>query len=338
MSNRFQHIVQRWSLEKDACEWVLATIIETKGSAYRKAGARMMINSFGQSYGLLSGGCLESDLMRQARKCWDTNQNHMVCYDMQDESDIAWQLGIGCGGMVRVLLQPINKANNYLDLLKVNSLLTERKSLHYYQYLCDDQIVNRVLACDEVKEVLANQGKAQVKPSAFINQIKPRPTITIFGGGSDAIPLVNMAKELGWYVTLIDSRTNYARQVYFKNADAIIKQPYDTLTNHQAIQLADIIVIMNHNLELDGKALKLSGQGSCQYIGLLGPSHRTERVLSLVDIEHKQLSERLFNPVGLHLGGELPESIALAILAEAHAYLENGCMLPMKVHVQKMLV
>ena len=334
MSNRFQHIVQRWSLEKDDCEWVLATIIETKGSAYRKAGARMMINSFGQSYGLLSGGCLESDLMRQARKCWDTHQNHIVCYDMQDESDIAWQLGIGCGGMVKVLLQPINKANNYLDLLKVNSLLTERKSLYYYQYFFSDQIVNRVLADDEVKEVLAKQSEEKVEPSAFVNQIKPRPTITIFGGGSDAVPLVNMAKELGWYVTLIDSRTNYARQAYFKNADTIIKQAYDTLTNHQAIELADVIVIMNHNLELDAKALKLSEQGSCQYIGLLGPSHRTERVLSLGDISQKRLAKRLFNPVGLHLGGELPESIALAILAEAHAYVENGSMLPMKEHVK----
>ena len=334
MSNRFQHIVQRWSLEKDHCEWVLATIIETNGSAYRKAGARMMINSFGQSYGLLSGGCLESDLMRQARKCWDTHQNHIVCYDMQDESDIAWQLGIGCGGMVKVLLQPINKANNYLDLLKVNSLLTERKSLYYYQYLFSDQIVNRVLADDEVKEVLAKQSEEKVEPSAFVNQIKARPTITIFGGGSDAVPLVNMAKELGWYVTLIDSRTNYARQAYFKNADTIIKQAYDTLTNHQAIELADVIVIMNHNLELDAKALKLSEQGSCQYIGLLGPSHRTERVLSLGDISQKRLATRLFNPVGLHLGGELPESIALAILAEAHAYVENGSMLPMKEHVK----
>lgn len=334
MSNRFQHIVQHWSFEKDDCEWVLATIIETKGSAYRKAGARMMINSFGQSYGLLSGGCLESDLMRQARKCWDTHQNHIVCYDMQDESDIAWQLGIGCGGMVKVLLQPINKANNYLDLLKVNSLLTERKSLYYYQYLFADQIVNRVLADDEVKEVLAKQSKAQIEPSAFVNQIKPRPTITIFGGGSDAVPLVNMAKELGWYITLIDSRTNYARQTYFKNADTIIKQAYDRLTNLQAIELADVIVIMNHNLELDAKALKLSAQGGCQYIGLLGPSHRTERVLSLGDISPKLLAQRLFNPVGLHLGGELPESIALAILAEAHAYVENGSMLPMKEHVK----
>ncbi len=99
MSNRLQALLTHWLPEKDSCQWVLASIIETQRSSYRKASAMMLINNLGKSYGLLSGGCLEADLMRQAQKCWQTGSNITVCYDMQDDTDIAWQLGIGEPGV-----------------------------------------------------------------------------------------------------------------------------------------------------------------------------------------------------------------------------------------------
>ena len=287
----------------------------------------MMINSFGKIFGLLSGGCLESDLMQQARKCWEHNENHTVCYDMQDESDIAWQLGIGCGGMVRVLLQPITKDNNYLDLVNVFQQLTQGHCVSYYQDTASITPNNRIIIEPEVTQTAGGID------TIFVKQIKSIPTMTIFGGGTDAVPLVTMAKALGWYVTLIDSRTNYARSAYFPAVDEIIKQPYETLTAHDALSSADAIVIMNHNLELDAKALAVSAETPCQYIGLLGPSHRTERVFNLTNLKQDKLTSRLANPIGIHLGGDLPESIALSILAEAHAHIENGSMLPMKHHV-----
>lgn len=329
MSNRFQHILKQWQTQKDDCEWVLATIIETKGSAYRKAGARMMINSFGKGFGLLSGGCLESDLMQQARKCWENDQNHIVTYDMQDESDIAWQLGIGCGGMVRVLLQPINTNNDYLALDEVLEKIECGESVYYSQTIDTLKPDNRICLKTEYE---SNEPK---RHNLFINIIKPIPKLTIFGGGTDAVPLVNMAKELGWQVTLIDSRTNYARPAYFPLANEIIKQPYELLKDNNVINASDAIVIMNHNLALDAKALSVSANTPCQYIGLLGPSHRTERVFKLTDLQLEDVSERLSNPIGLHLGGELPESIALSMLAEIHAILESGSMLRMKNQVKR---
>ncbi|MGJ8694518.1 MAG: XdhC family protein [Thalassotalea sp.] len=324
MSNRFQDILQQWFPQKDACQWVLATIIETKGSAYRKAGAKMMINSFGKSFGLLSGGCLEADLMRQAQKCWLTGNNHFVCYDMQDESDIAWQLGIGCGGMVRVLLQPIDEENNYLQLIDVYQRLEQNQTSYYSQTLLSDTPINQLAGDLTLADELYRTKNACANTQAFVSVIKPRPKLVIFGGGSDALPLVNMAKELGWYTTLIDSRTNYARPAYFKNADVIIKQPYEQLLDNGFIHQADSIIVMNHNLTLDAQALTASAASQCQFIGLLGPNHRTERVFELTTLEDRSLAGRLLNPVGLDLGGELPESIALAILAQAHAFIEKG--------------
>jgi len=318
MSNRLSALLAHWQPNKDSCQWVLATIIETQRSAYRKTGAMMLINSLGKSYGLLSGGCLEADLMRQAQKCWHTNTCITVCYDMQDDSDIAWQLGIGCGGLVKVLLQPVNSKNNYLDLLTLKSHLDNRNPCFYHIDTFNTQTGNQVLS------------KAVESLNPLIT-IKPAPALVIFGGGVDAQPLVEIANSLGWYVCLVDSRTAYARTAYFKKANLVINQDYHTLEKSLLLPKADAVVIMHHNVSLDAHALKLvTGQAnlaSASYLGLLGPQHRTELVLeqaqlSTVDLPNK-LTNKLANPIGFDLGGELPESIALAILSQAHAAIEG---------------
>jgi len=319
MSNRLNALLARWQPDKDSCQWVLASIIETQRSAYRKTGAMMLINSLGKSYGLLSGGCLEADLMRQAQKCWHKNANITVCYDMQDDSDIAWQLGIGCGGLVKVLLQPVNSQNNYLDLLTLKSQLDNRHSCFYHIDTFNTQTSNQVLskAVDSLEPLIS---------------IKPAPAIVIFGGGIDAQPLVKMAHALGWYICLVDSRAAYARTAYFKNADLVINQSYNEIEQSLLLPKADAVIIMHHNISLDARALQLvKSQASlarANYLGLLGPQHRTEQVLaqaqlSTADLPNK-LTNKLANPIGFDLGGELPESIALAILSQAHAAIEGA--------------
>jgi xanthine dehydrogenase accessory factor len=112
-------LLNNWYEQRDELEWVIATIIGTEGSSYRKPGAMMMINSLGQYHGLISGGCLESDIMRQSRQCWMSGKNIIIQYDMREEEDITWQLGIGCGGLVRILLQPVSADNAYLKLIEL---------------------------------------------------------------------------------------------------------------------------------------------------------------------------------------------------------------------------
>ena len=125
MANHFQQILKIWFPERDNHNWVLASIVGTEGSSYRKIGAQMLINDLGQYFGLLSGGCLESDIMVQARRCWDSNHNRIIQYDMREEEDLAWKLGIGCGGLVRILLQPVHALNGYLSLDTVLAMLTK---------------------------------------------------------------------------------------------------------------------------------------------------------------------------------------------------------------------
>jgi xanthine dehydrogenase accessory factor len=315
MSNRLATLLANWFPKKDSCQWVLASIIETQRSSYRKAGAMMLINSLGKSYGLLSGGCLEADLKRQAQKCWQEETNLTVCYDMQDDSDIAWQLGIGCGGLVNVLLQPINRDNNYLDLLTLKNQLDNRSACFYYINTFNTHAKNQVLS----------KADSSLEP---LVAIKPAPALVIFGGGIDAQPLVKIAHTLGWFICLVDSRTAYARPAYFKEADLVINQDYDELAQNLLLPKADAIVIMHHNVSLDARALQLvksqNNLAHASYLGLLGPQHRTEKVLAQAQLLSTEFPSKLANPIGFDLGGELPESIALAILSQAHAAIEQA--------------
>lgn len=316
MANRINQLLEHWRASKDTQKWVLATIIETDGSSYRKAGAMMMINDMGQYYGLLSGGCLESDIMLQAQRCWLSGRNRIVSYDMREEEDLAWKLGIGCGGMVRILLQAVEQSNQYLHLETLFTALKANKVMMYKQVISEQVPQNTLLECQADTQL-------QNEPDVFAQIIKPAPHIAIFGGGVDAKPVVAIAKQLGWQVTLIDPRANYARTAYFDKRINIVHQSIASLEHSQWLQHIDMAIIMTHNIKLDAQSLALVQSSSVKYVGLLGPTHRTDRVLAFISTTRDKLSKPLANPVGLRLGGELPESIALSMLSEAHAFIEG---------------
>jgi xanthine/CO dehydrogenase XdhC/CoxF family maturation factor len=324
MANRISQLLNHWTENRDKHLWVLATIIQTDGSSYRKAGAMMLINDMGQYFGLLSGGCLESDIMRQARRCWDNQQNRMVKYDMREEEDLAWQLGIGCGGMVRILLQPVHADNDYLKLDEMSVCLEQRQKVEYHQQIDEGLPLNKVLSMDKgftiVPASVENNGGVEV----FVQQLSPAPLVAVFGAGVDAKPVVSIAAELGWQVLLIDSRMGYAKTEFFPKASQIIRRSCDELQDATWLQQIDIALVLTHNIKLDAAAIKLVQNSSAKYVGLLGPNHRTERVLNIAHLTRNELTKPLANPVGLRLGGELPESIALSMLAEAHAVIERA--------------
>ncbi|MEP1446791.1 MAG: XdhC family protein [Paraglaciecola sp.] len=323
MSNRISQLLRHWTANRDKQLWVLATIIETDGSSYRKAGAMMLINDLGQYFGLLSGGCLESDIMRQARRCWENQRSRIIEYDMREEEDLAWQLGIGCGGMVRILLQPVHAKNDYLKLEELNHYLEARQEVEYVQQVDEGLPVNEVRVIGK-SHTDTGSSSSKESPQLFVHRLNPAPLIAVFGAGVDARPLVAMACELGWQVLLVDPRVGYAKPEYFTKATEIIRQPIAQLDSASWLGQIDVALILTHNIKLDAAALRLVQGSSAKYVGLLGPTHRTDRVLAIAELSRSDLSKPLANPVGLRLGGELPESIALSMLAEAHAVLEKA--------------
>ena len=135
MANQLVELLRLWHPRRDELDWVLGTVYKTEGPCYRKAGAMMFFNSLGQQMGLLSGGCLESDLQQHARRVMQQGKAITLCYDATDEDDISFQLGIGCGGVVHILLQPVSWANHYLGLVDVLDALNSRKQGHYHQLI-----------------------------------------------------------------------------------------------------------------------------------------------------------------------------------------------------------
>lgn len=324
MANRISQLLGHWSNSRDKHQWVLATIVQTDGSSYRKAGAMMLINDLGQYFGLLSGGCLESDIMRQARRCWDSKNNRIVEYDMREEEDLAWQLGIGCGGMVRILLQPVDGDNAYLKLDEIYDCLEQRKSIEYHQQIDEGPPCNLVVAVGDDSKPVVPGTVSDGKLPRFVQRLSPAPLVAVFGAGVDAKPVVSIAAELGWQVILVDPRVGYAKTDFFPGASQIVRQKIELLTDETWLKQIDIALILTHNIKLDAAALLLVQTSAASYIGLLGPHHRTDRVLDIAKLTRNTLAKPLANPVGLRLGGELPESIALSMLAEAHAVLEGA--------------
>lgn len=322
MANHLHHLLKHWFDKKDELDWVLATIFDTEGSSYRKSGAMMMINSFGQYHGLLSGGCLESDIMRQARRCWDSGQSRIVQYDMREEEDLAWQLGIGCGGLVKILLQPVDQANQYLLLDNLLGALDENRESYYLQLIQEGHPQN-IYTEEKQGDHVFPLTKATNDQTWLVNRITPPYHLAIFGAGIDAKPVVSMAATLGWQITLLDSRSAYARKSEFAEATRIITIPVEQCEGQRWLQTLDACVVMNHNVDMDAASLNVIKDSSAKVVGLLGPIHRTERVFERAQLTREVFPILLSNPMGLRLGGELPESIALSIISEIHAYLEG---------------
>jgi len=337
-NNQLATLLQLWYPKRDAQQWVLGTIFDIEGSSYRKPGAMMLFGSLGEQYGLLSGGCLESDLMRHARSVMDSQQSKIVVYDMTDEDDIGWQLGIGCGGVVNILLQPLNSNNHYLGLPTLIEHMQERKTAWYVQciekgseqntvYTDVESVINDHPYAESFIHQVSQQNNTYASKARLVEHnamwlftpIVPSPHIMIFGGGIDARSVVEIADTLGWQITLVDKRAAYARKAHFPQAHHIIKTPASELLEQpEVLSCVDAIVIMSHNIVMDGEALKVAQKSSASYVGLLGPIHRRERILANEGLTMATLTKPLSSPIGLDIGGQLPESIALSIISECH--------------------
>lgn len=330
MEHQIEDLLEHWlPLADDA--WVLAVITAIQGSAYRKPGAMMLFHEFGQEAGILSGGCLESDLRRHAQHAMQTKQVMCVTYDASDESDASYRLG--CGGIVDIMLIPLLKENHDLGLIELVQAFRHGQSGFYqlplvksgtdarqYHATFHPEAVAPFPASDFVRTGVFTQGEIQ----SLIVPLRPRFQLGIFGGGIDAKPIAAMAHTLGWQVTVFDSRTAYARAADFPHAH-IVKLSAGELTANHIAQL-DCAVVMNHNLGLDAAALKAIQAHPLAYVALLGPAHRRDKVLGMAELSVDSFSGVFSAPAGLALGGELPSAIALSILAQCHGVLHGATL------------
>ncbi|RZP22435.1 MAG: XdhC/CoxI family protein [Burkholderiaceae bacterium] len=312
--NNLSNLLNNWKTSNEEVNWVLGTVYKTEGSAYRKAGAHMLINEFGNYYGLLSGGCLESDIVLNARKVMQTKQSKTVVYDSFDEDGIAHKIGVGCGGKVYILLQNVTESNK--DVLqrifsslkrRVGGVLRQDISSNFMSFVENP-------TSKPVSSYLEKSGETE----SLVSFVSVDPHIMIFGGGLDVVPLVNFAKILGWYVSVIDPRPANARLERFPSADFLGKSIDENLLKYARKSGVRGAVIMGHSIKLDSESLLFVQKLELEYIGLLGPKKRFQEIRRLINLKKKDLRNPVLGPAGLNIGGSLPESIALSIISQCH--------------------
>jgi xanthine dehydrogenase accessory factor len=330
-SNHFYHLLARWLPLKNAANWVLGAVIDTRGSVYRKAGALMLLSDAGHQLGLLSGGCIESDLLLQARKVIALGKSRRIIYDASDEGNIAWRLGIGCGGAAEILLHPCNLQNNFLSLPEIFACLAQHQACQFSLGLESASASFEICARDFT---LRQQGYLYAGQEQTLSTlINPLPHLLVLGNGMDLIPLCQLALTMGWQVTLADQRLTEQKRQYFPAEVTDVNIAAADLPQ-VLLQQADAIVIAHHNLDLDAEAIShlQTGRLMNPYVGLLGPAKRKAEVLARAGIDERVMPYPVAGPMGLALGGDLPESIALSVLAECHARLFGSTALPLGAH------
>lgn len=329
----------------------LATVVCIEGSSYRRPGARMLVTENGETTGVLSGGCLERDVTERARQVMQTGQPLVVRYDTTNEDDIVWGLGLGCNGIVDILIEPATK-QHVAGLMQLLAECAEsdtcgavatvfhvegdvETSLGARAQLYPDGTVDGLLMSesifDELREATNSIVKRYEVPGGyvdiFLEVIQPRTRLVIFGAGHDVLPVVDLARSIRWHTTVVDTRARVSSRERFVNADAVVLGRPEDVLDQVTLSERTIVVMMTHNYLHDLELLRNLLPLPLRYLGCLGPKRRTERLLLEVTAGDERLANaylrRLHAPIGLDIGAETSEEIALSIVSEIKAVLSQ---------------
>ncbi len=328
-------------LQSQGAPFVLATVVATDGSTYRKAGSQMLITAGAQLRGLLSGGCLEVDLVEHAREILASGVARLVSYDMRGEGDLLFGVGSGCEGAMRVLLQRVGPAEDWQPLAELAACVEERRPASM-GLIADGTAAGRGWwnggadapwpEPDEVRDArraVADDSAPRLvdcrvggkSTSVLVYPLRPAPRLLLCGAGVDAVPLSRYAVALGFAVTVCDHRPGLTVPSRFPHCE-LRCQPAEEFVRVPELACSDAAIVMSHHLQSDLAYLRaIADQAGIGYVGLLGPAARRDRLLGELGARRAALRERLRAPVGLDIGARTPEAIALAVAGELHAWI-----------------
>jgi len=325
---------------------VLVSITATEGSTYRKPGAMMLISRDNTYEGMISGGCLEGDLLHHAAEVFSSGTPKIVTYDMHAGDELVWGLGLGCDGIIHLMLQRLDRDEGFELLDFIGQSLSSRKPVLFAlvtdsghtdlpvgaaglynrdgDAFGDERLVQRCAGmCQPAWPVWRQKLQTQNDHTVMLINIQPPPRILLCGAGPDAVPVAGLTTRLGWECAIADHRPAFARAGRFPPECSVVLSRPEALHEHLDLSHFDAAVIMSHHLENDARYLRQltqpDGNTALRYIGVLGPASRRDRLREMAECPQ----QLVYGPVGLDIGAELPESIALAILAEIHAVLNH---------------
>jgi xanthine dehydrogenase accessory factor len=320
----------------------LATVVAVEGSSYRRPGARMLILADGSTLGGISGGCIDRDVVYRASALFSGSESIVVRYDSALENDAPGKgSSLGCGGTVDILIEPLI-AGESNPLVLLDRLWTQhrrrvlatviassdptysvgwRKAIDesgptsqtdsFVRSLFHDSLTVLESGRSEWRAYSTSLGSVRV----FLELIEPPAELLVFGAGPDAAPLASMAKLLGWRVTIVDLRSAIADSARRFDADELVRCHVDELPERLPISAGAFAVVMTHHYPHDLAVLKHLESTHARYVGVLGPRHRTLQLFKELGKNPDQQNS-LHAPVGLDIGAQTPQEIALAIMAE----------------------
>ncbi len=318
----------------------LATVVHIVGSAYRRPGAKFLIEETGETLGSVSGGCLEADVREIAKRVLEMGTPSLRHYSTGDDEDMVWGLGLGCNGLVDVFVQPATEgpladlADGLRGLLAgdapfVAATVVDGEGLGSMLIVAPDGAVHGSLGSPDLDALAASHGRGLVPAGrsvvqtlaerrVFFEVLPPPPHLLVAGAGDDARPLVAYAADAGFRVTVLDHRPALLTPEQFPQAARLVlARPGD-----QEIDLPpaarSLAVVKAHSLAIDREWARRFLTAGVPYVGMLGPRARTESILREIG---RPEDERVYGPVGLDLGADGPRQVALAIVAELLAFV-----------------
>jgi xanthine dehydrogenase accessory factor len=313
----------------------LATVVRVRGSAYRREGARILVRQDGSYECVLSGGCLEPAVADTAARVIATGTPALACYDLEDDS--VWSLGIGCSGAVDILIERLEDdevTRAWIDALESGDpavLVRDLRGSEGRLLLREGGVTGSLGDASLDAEAMARarsmllarfpqsgSGRFGVM-DLFFDVSAPPPELVIFGAGYDAVPLAQQAWALGYDVTVVDVRHAFLTADRFPHG-RLVSAHFSRFGEAVRLTGRSFVVVMNHHLERDRECLRFALGSDAPYIGVLGPRSRYQKLRRALDADGIAFDaaalSRVRSPVGLAVGAETPEEIAVSILAE----------------------
>jgi xanthine/CO dehydrogenase XdhC/CoxF family maturation factor len=296
-----------WFAEGTPC--ALATVIRVQGSAYRHEGAKMVVAADGRVVGNVSGGCLEGDVREVALRVIRTGTSERREYCGSIDEIAAWDLGVGCEGVVELYIEPVTDARD-----AERTAMAAEEAFSIITSLIDGS--RRVLRGTAARDELAQAASGAREPGVFVDLLLPPPRLLVVSAGDDARHLAALAASVGFRVVVADRRPGLMTAERFPAPIRLVESDATRLNALVSMDDASFAVVMTHNFADDTDYLRALLRTPARYIGVLGPRQRTTRIIDLLRTEGEVDSARIYGPVGLDIGTDGAEQVALSVVAE----------------------
>ncbi|GGG79722.1 XdhC family protein [Paenibacillus radicis (ex Gao et al. 2016)] len=300
----------------------LATIISVKGHSYRKAGASMLLLADGETVGTISPGCLEGDLKERTREVVQSGSWEIITYNLNADEDVIWGEAVGCGGVIEVLLEAMTPLL-LSALLQMGGRVSEGETILLFRYRKGSELRYELLS---EEEAIRGSGasadmRARVGDFQYLLTVKmtPRKRVILFGAGADSPPISHLLLQSGFRVLVADWRSSLLVPDRFAGAELVLGAPAQLILDLPLCS-QDYVIVCSHQLQRDREMVALSVQHEVSYIGVMGSSRRIALLL-----EGKPLPSQVHAPIGLNIGAEGPDEIAVSIAAELIAFRAAEC-------------